>query len=70
MATLGALSYGLWCFRQGRTRDSQMLMRARIGAQGFTIVAILAGVAMGVTTAPQRPPPPLTADAESAPAKT
>jgi len=48
-ATLGALSYGLWCFRQGRTRYSQMLMRARIAAQGFTIFALLGGVAFGVT---------------------
>ncbi|CAL8115464.1 unnamed protein product [Orchesella dallaii] len=48
-ATLGALSYGLWCFRQGRGRDSQMMMRARIGAQGFTIVAIMMGVFVGAT---------------------
>ncbi|ODM95008.1 HIG1 domain family member 2A [Orchesella cincta] len=46
-STLGALSYGLWCFRQGRARDSQMMMRARIAAQGFTIVAIMAGVVLG-----------------------
>jgi len=48
-ATLAALSYGLWCFRQGRGRDSQMMMRARIAAQGFTIVAIMMGVFVGAT---------------------
>lgn len=44
LATLGALSNGLWCMRQGRGRDSQMMMRARILAQGFTVTALMSGV--------------------------
>lgn len=52
MLTLTALTYGLWCFRQGRGRDSQMMMRARIAAQGFTVVAILGGIVLGASTGP------------------
>ena len=36
--------YGLRAFKQGKTRQSQMLMRGRIFAQGFTVVAIIFGV--------------------------
>ncbi|XP_072932660.1 HIG1 domain family member 2A, mitochondrial [Epargyreus clarus] len=46
LATAGALSYGLWCFRTGRTKLSQQMMRARIVAQGFTITALVVGVMM------------------------
>ncbi|CAH2084712.1 unnamed protein product [Euphydryas editha] len=46
LATAGALSYGLWCFRTGRTKLSQQMMRARIVAQGFTITALVVGVIM------------------------
>uniref|UniRef100_A0A0K8TP00 Putative conserved plasma membrane protein n=1 Tax=Tabanus bromius TaxID=304241 RepID=A0A0K8TP00_TABBR len=46
LATAGALSYGLWSFRQGRPKMSQYMMRARIAAQGFTVVALMVGVAM------------------------
>ncbi|KAL4648777.1 HIG1 domain family member 2A, mitochondrial [Arapaima gigas] len=45
LATAGALTYGLISFKQGKTRQSQLLMRARIFAQGFTVVAIVVGVA-------------------------
>ncbi|XP_055584810.1 HIG1 domain family member 2A, mitochondrial [Uranotaenia lowii] len=45
-ATLLALGFGLWNFRQGRTQMSQYLMRARILAQGFTVVALVVGVGM------------------------
>ncbi|XP_030620918.1 HIG1 domain family member 2A, mitochondrial [Chanos chanos] len=45
LGTAGALIYGLSAFRQGKTRQSQLLMRARIFAQGFTVVAIIVGVA-------------------------
>ncbi|XP_063534746.1 HIG1 domain family member 2A, mitochondrial [Cydia strobilella] len=44
LATAGALSYGLWSFRQGRSKMSQTMMRLRIVAQGFTITALIAGV--------------------------
>ncbi|CAH2277409.1 HIG1 domain family member 2A, mitochondrial [Pelobates cultripes] len=46
LATAGALTYGLISFKQGKTRQSQLLMRARILAQGFTVAAIMVGVAM------------------------
>lgn len=36
--------YGLRAFHQGKTRQSQLLMRGRIFAQGFTVVAIVVGV--------------------------
>ncbi|XP_055632207.1 HIG1 domain family member 2A, mitochondrial [Toxorhynchites rutilus septentrionalis] len=45
-ATLGALCFGLWSFRQGRSRMSQYMMRARILAQGFTVVALVVGVGL------------------------
>ncbi|XP_068617293.1 HIG1 domain family member 2A, mitochondrial [Battus philenor] len=46
LATTGALSYGLWCFRTGRSKLSQRMMRLRIVAQGFTITALVVGVMM------------------------
>ncbi|XP_028815517.1 HIG1 domain family member 2A, mitochondrial [Denticeps clupeoides] len=45
LGTAGALLYGLRAFKQGKTRHSQLSMRARIFAQGFTVVAIIVGVA-------------------------
>ncbi|XP_065077497.1 HIG1 domain family member 2A, mitochondrial [Ochlerotatus camptorhynchus] len=48
-ATLGALGYGLWSFRQGRRQMSQYMMRARIFAQGFTVLALIVGVGMTYT---------------------
>ncbi|XP_017282193.1 HIG1 domain family member 2A, mitochondrial [Kryptolebias marmoratus] len=44
LGTAGMLMYGLRAFHQGKTRQSQLLMRGRILAQGFTVVAIIAGV--------------------------
>ncbi|XP_005993437.1 HIG1 domain family member 2A, mitochondrial [Latimeria chalumnae] len=44
LCTAGVLTYGLIAFKQGKTRQSQLLMRARILAQGFTVGAILIGV--------------------------
>ncbi|XP_069828912.1 HIG1 domain family member 2A, mitochondrial [Dendropsophus ebraccatus] len=44
LATAGVLTYGLIAFKQGKTRQSQLLMRARILSQGFTVAAIMAGV--------------------------
>ncbi|XP_037026217.1 HIG1 domain family member 2A, mitochondrial [Bradysia coprophila] len=45
-ATTLALGLGLWNFRKGNSKMSQTMMRARIGAQGFTVFALLVGVAM------------------------
>ncbi|XP_038651540.1 HIG1 domain family member 2A, mitochondrial [Scyliorhinus canicula] len=44
LGTAGALTYGLISFKRGKTRQSQLFMRARIFAQGFTVAAILVGV--------------------------
>ncbi|XP_061473518.1 HIG1 domain family member 2A, mitochondrial [Rhineura floridana] len=44
LGTAGILTYGLICFKRGKTRQSQMMMRARILAQGFTVAALLVGV--------------------------
>ncbi|XP_031713598.1 HIG1 domain family member 2A, mitochondrial [Anarrhichthys ocellatus] len=50
LGTAGALIYGLRAFNQGKTRQSQMLMRGRIFAQGFTVFAIIVGVFTTVKT--------------------
>ena len=45
MATSVALSYGLWQMKTGNRDMSQKMMRLRVVAQGFTVVALVAGVA-------------------------
>ena len=44
MATVGALTYGLLSFVRGDTKMQQYMMRARVAAQGGTIVAVAGGV--------------------------
>ncbi|NXY24974.1 HIG2A protein, partial [Atrichornis clamosus] len=44
LCTVGVLGYGLLSFRKGNTRRSQLMMRARIVAQGFTFAALLGGM--------------------------
>ena len=44
LATAAALTYGLYSFRHGRQKMSQNMMRLRIGAQGFTVAALLFGM--------------------------
>ncbi|KAJ6639679.1 HIG1 domain family member 2A, mitochondrial [Pseudolycoriella hygida] len=46
LATATALGMGLWQFRKGNSKMSQTMMRVRIGAQGFTVLALLVGVMM------------------------
>ncbi|KAI4461344.1 hypoxia-inducbile hig1 -related [Holotrichia oblita] len=46
LATTAALCYGLWSFRTGQRKMSQYMMRTRIAAQGFTIVALIVGLGM------------------------
>uniref|UniRef100_A0A1B0EUC2 HIG1 domain-containing protein n=1 Tax=Glossina morsitans morsitans TaxID=37546 RepID=A0A1B0EUC2_GLOMM len=46
LATASALGFGLYNFRTGNRRMSQMMMRARIIAQGFTVAALVVGVVM------------------------
>ncbi|NXU35522.1 HIG2A protein, partial [Drymodes brunneopygia] len=43
LCTVSVLAYGLLCFRKGNTRRSQLMMRARVVAQGFTFAALLGG---------------------------
>ncbi|XP_007954241.1 HIG1 domain family member 2A, mitochondrial [Orycteropus afer afer] len=45
LGTATALTYGLYCFHRGQSHRSQLMMRTRIVAQGFTIAAILMGLA-------------------------
>ncbi|XP_055390162.1 HIG1 domain family member 2A, mitochondrial [Condylostylus longicornis] len=45
LATAGALTFGLYSFRKGDRRMSQVMMRTRILAQGFTVLALIGGVA-------------------------
>ncbi|KAL8609316.1 hypothetical protein ACOMHN_048872 [Nucella lapillus] len=49
LVTTFALSFGLWQMKTGNKRMSQNMMRLRIFGQGFTVVAVLAGVAFGAT---------------------
>ncbi|XP_072204317.1 HIG1 domain family member 2A, mitochondrial [Excalfactoria chinensis] len=44
LCTLGVLTYGLISFKRGNTRHSQLMMRARVAAQGFTLAALLGGM--------------------------
>ncbi|XP_020646794.1 HIG1 domain family member 2A, mitochondrial [Pogona vitticeps] len=43
LVTLGVLTYGFICFKRGDTRRSQLMMRARVVAQGLTLTAIVMG---------------------------
>ncbi|NXE53796.1 HIG2A protein, partial [Casuarius casuarius] len=44
LCTVGVLTYGLINFKRGNIRRSQLMMRARILAQGFTFAALLGGM--------------------------
>ncbi|ALC48184.1 CG9921 [Drosophila busckii] len=44
LATTAALTAGLYNFRTGNRKMSQLMMRTRIGAQGFTVLALIVGV--------------------------
>jgi len=53
VATIGALSYGLWQMKTGDKIMSQKMMRLRVAAQAFTVVALLSGV-LYQSTKPRR----------------
>ncbi|XP_020854251.1 HIG1 domain family member 2A, mitochondrial [Phascolarctos cinereus] len=53
LATAGALCYGLYCFHQGNSKKSQLMMRTRIVAQGFTVMAILGGLVVSAMKSPR-----------------
>ena len=42
-ATVAAFIYGLWNLHRGNSQMQQYMMRARVGAQAFTILAMVAG---------------------------
>ncbi|XP_061783974.1 HIG1 domain family member 2A, mitochondrial [Nerophis lumbriciformis] len=44
LGTAGVLMFGLRAFHQNKAKESQMLMRGRIFAQGFTVAAIVVGI--------------------------
>ncbi|NWR50245.1 HIG2A protein, partial [Regulus satrapa] len=44
LCTVGVLAYGVFCFQKGYTRRSQLMMRARVIAQGVTFAALLGGM--------------------------
>ncbi|NXW61804.1 HIG2A protein, partial [Eurystomus gularis] len=44
LCTLSVLTYGLISFKRGNIRQSQLMMRARVLAQGFTFAALLGGM--------------------------
>ncbi|KAH8266451.1 hypothetical protein KR026_002525 [Drosophila bipectinata] len=46
LATSAALTAGLYNFRTGNRKMSQLMMRSRIAAQGFTVLALIVGVVM------------------------
>lgn len=48
LATTLALTYGIWNFRNGRSQMSQYMMRARVAAQGFTVLAVVLGYVYGM----------------------
>lgn len=53
LVTAGALGFGLREMKAGRSKNSQKLMRLRIFGQGFTVVALLAGVMYGTSGKPK-----------------
>ncbi|CAG7698159.1 unnamed protein product [Allacma fusca] len=52
-ATVAALVTGLYHLNTGNTRKSQLMMRARVLAQGFTVVAMLGSVYLGASRVPR-----------------
>ena len=46
LVTTGFLSYGLYSFRRGEKQMSQVMMRGRVLAQGFTVLALVGGMLM------------------------
>ena len=44
-----ALSFGLVSFKRGNMAMSQSMMRLRVVAQGGTVIALIAGMAMAST---------------------
>ncbi|GFR32541.1 HIG1 domain family member 2A, mitochondrial [Trichonephila clavata] len=52
LATTAALTVGIYSMKTGNKRRSQLMMRARIFAQGFTVAALLLGIVVASKTKP------------------
>ena len=48
-ATVGALVLGVVNFKRGNQRQQQIMMRARVVAQGGTIIALVSGLYLAAT---------------------
>ncbi|KAK1122537.1 hypothetical protein K0M31_008988 [Melipona bicolor] len=48
-ATCSALCYGLYCTFKGNSLMAQYMMRGRVAAQSFTILAMLSGLSLTLT---------------------
>lgn len=44
VCTVAALATGLYNFQKGNSKRQQLMMRARVGAQGFTVCALVSGL--------------------------
>ncbi|XP_025903459.1 HIG1 domain family member 2A, mitochondrial [Nothoprocta perdicaria] len=53
LCTAAVLAWGLVSFKKGDVQRSQLLMRARVVAQGFTVAALLGGMAAAAAKARQ-----------------
>ncbi|XP_012286992.1 HIG1 domain family member 2A, mitochondrial [Orussus abietinus] len=49
LATVVALSFGLFNFYKGNKQMQQYMMRARVAAQSFTIIAMIAGLGLAAS---------------------
>lgn len=55
VATVGALGYGLFSFLRGNAKMQQSMMRARVLAQGSTVLAVIAGLGYELYTRNKKP---------------
>ena len=54
MATVGALCYGIYGFQTGNQRIQQKMMRARVLAQGATVLVLVGGIALTTMKSDQK----------------
>ncbi|GIY61628.1 hypothetical protein CDAR_588741 [Caerostris darwini] len=52
LATTAALAAGVYSMRSGNKKRSQLMMRTRVLAQGFTVGALLIGIVIASKTKP------------------
>lgn len=46
LGTAAVLTYSLYCFHQGQSHGSQLVMHTQIATQGFMVAAILMGLSV------------------------